>query len=69
MEERKSRGGDPRGPRGLCDGGVSLGSSAKLMDRLLFGSFAWLGRGEQGNTGLGSSMGEEVGDDDGEGNV
>jgi hypothetical protein len=68
MEERSGWGGEPCGPRGE---GNSIGTSAKLMERLVFleGSCAWPGRRELGNTGLGNSMGDAVGDSDGEGCV
>lgn len=64
IEERRGRDGDPCGPRGE---GLSLGNSAKLMEREGMGSSALAGQGEQGKMGLGSSMGEDEGDGDGEG--
>jgi hypothetical protein len=68
IEERSGRGGEPHGPRGEGD---ILGTSAKLMERpvILEGSCAWPGRGELGKTGLGNSIGDAVGDSDGEGCV
>lgn len=64
IEERSGRGGDPRGPRG---DGASLGTSAKLIVRELLGSSACDGRGEHGITGLGSCIGDDVGDRFGDG--
>jgi hypothetical protein len=63
MDVRSGLEGDSCSSRGE---GLSLGTSVKLIERPLFGNSVCVGRGEEGMSGLGSSMGETVGEDDGE---